>query len=144
MPDFGELVPTGGGETIALMKDKLTIGRNESCDIVLRFPNVSSQHARMTLLQGYWFIKDLESRNGTKVDGFKITSRKRLDPGCNIAFAKHVYTLQYNPEALGAMGTPPSDDDQKEDIARLSLLDSAGLNRRDNKNIYKNRTTFEE
>ena len=69
MPDYGQLVPTGGGDTIFLKKEKLLIGRRESCDIVLRFGNVSGQHARMTLEAGYWFLKDLGSRNGTKVDG---------------------------------------------------------------------------
>ncbi len=80
MPDYGQLVPSGGGDNIYLRKDRLTIGRREGCDIVLRFSNVSGQHARMTLEQGYWFIKDLGSINGTKVNGYRIT-RKRLDPG---------------------------------------------------------------
>ena len=79
MADYGQLVPTGGGDTIYLKKEKLLIGRRENCDIVLRFSNVSGQHARMTLESGYWFMKDLASRNGTKVDGYRI-SRKRLDP----------------------------------------------------------------
>jgi adenylate cyclase len=86
MGDFGQLVPNGGGDPIPLNKDRLLIGRRESCDIVLRFPNVSGQHARMSLEQGYWFLKDLGSRNGTKVEGFRV-DRKRLDPGVKISFA---------------------------------------------------------
>ncbi len=138
MPDFGQLVPTGGGETIHLTKDKILVGRREACDIVLRFANVSGQHVKMTLEQGYWFAKDLGSRNGTKVNNFRI-SRKRLDPGAVISFAKHTYTIEYSPEALGAFGAPPPDDDQIDEVLRSGLLDRAGLDRRDDKQKFSNR-----
>ncbi len=143
MPEFGKLVPSGGGDTIYLRKDRLTIGRREGCDIVLRFANVSSQHARMTLEQGYWFIKDLGSRNGTKVNGYRI-SRKRLDPGAVISLAKHVYTIDYDPESLGAYGPPPPDDDHIEEVLRRGLLDRAGLDRRDNEKKFSNRDLAED
>lgn len=143
MPDYGQLAPTGGGDTIPLKQDKLIIGRRESCDIVLRFGNVSGQHARMSLEGGYWFLKDLGSRNGTKVDGFRI-SRKRLDPGSKISFAKHQFVIEYSPEALGAFGPPPPDDDQMEQVLRRGLLDRAGLSRRDESEGYKNRNLAEE
>lgn len=138
MQEFGQLVPTGGGDNIILTKDRLVIGRRESCDIVLRFANVSGQHARMSLESGYWFLKDLGSRNGTKVDGYRI-SRKRLDPGAKVSFAKHVFTIDYSPEALGAFGPPPPDDDQIEQVLRQGLLDRAGLKRRDDDDKYSNR-----
>ena len=143
MGEFGELVPTGGGETIVLKKDKLVIGRREGCDIVLRFANVSSQHARMTLEGGYWFVKDLGSSNGTKVNGFRV-DRKRLDPDAVISFAKHTYTIQYNPELLGAFGAPPPDDDHIEEVLRKSLMDRAGLQRRSSDNVYKNRNVLDD
>lgn len=143
MADFGQLVPTGGGDPIELKKDKLVIGRRETSDIVLRFGNVSGQHARMTLEQGYWFMKDLGSRNGTKVNGFRI-SRKRLDPGVTISFAKHTYTIEYDPESLGAFGPPPPDDDHIEEVLRHGLLDRAGLHRRDSENKYANRDLAED
>ncbi len=143
MGDFGELVPTGGGETIVLKKDKLVIGRREGCDIVLRFANVSSQHAKMTLENGYWFVKDLGSSNGTKVNGLRV-DRKRLDPESVISFAKHTYTIQYDPESLGAFGAPPPDDDHIEEVLRRSLMDRAGLQRRSSDNTYKNRDILSE
>lgn len=126
---FGELVPTGGGDNIPLLKKRLLIGRRDSCDIALKFANVSSKHCRMSLEQGYWFVNDLNSRNGTKVDDRKII-RKRLDPGCKLSIAKHEYRIEYNPEALGAFGPPPPDDDHIEEMLRRSLLDRAGLTRR--------------
>jgi adenylate cyclase len=141
--EYGQLVPTGGGDNIPLKKKKLLIGRRESCDIVLRYPNVSGQHARLSLEQGYWFLKDLGSRNGTKVDGFRI-SRKRLDPGAKISFAKHVYVMEYSPESLGAFGPPPPDDDHIEEVLRRGLMDRAGLLRRDEEKKYENRDLAED
>jgi adenylate cyclase len=138
MADYGLLVPIGGGDNIVLRKDRLLIGRRESCDIVLRFSNVSGQHARMTLEQGYWFLKDLGSRNGTKVDGYRI-SRKRLDPGAKISIAKHVFEIKYSPEGLGAFGPPPPDDEQIDEVLRRGLMDRAGLDRRSDEDKYTNR-----
>lgn len=40
--EYGELIPLGGGDTIPLKKNQLLVGRRESCDIVLRFANVSA------------------------------------------------------------------------------------------------------
>ena len=79
---YGELVPLGGGDPIPLLKKKLVIGRRESCDIVLRFPNISSRHCELTLQSGYWYIQDLDSRNGIRVNGVRVeVGEKRVDPG---------------------------------------------------------------
>lgn len=126
---FGELIPFGGGDPIPLTKERLLIGRRESCDIVLRFANVSAHHCELTLERGYWFVKDLGSRNGTKVNGLRATTRKRIDPGDRLSIAKHHYEVKYSPAELGAEGPPP-DDAVLSDILGQSLMDSAGLNRR--------------
>lgn len=135
---YGVLIPVGGGDPIPLLKDRLVIGRREGCDIVLKFANVSGQHCRMTVEHGYWFVRDLGSRNGTKVDGQSVV-RKRLDPKCHIAFAKHEYKLVYEPQDLGAFGPPPPDDDHIEEMFKRSLTERAGLNRRSDANPSKNR-----
>ena len=125
---YGQLNPTGGGDPIPLQKTKLLVGRRESCDIVVRFPNVSAHHCQLTIVSGYWFVKDLNSRNGTKVNGTRIT-RKRVNPGDKISVAKHEYAIEYSPAELGASGPPPSDD-ERGDVMGESLLDAAGLERR--------------
>ena len=129
---YGELIPLGGGDPIPLMKKSLLVGRRESCDIVLRFPNISSHHCQLTLDSGYWFVKDLNSRNGLKVDEVRVTE-KRLDPGCTLTIAKHKYEVQYSPLDLGAVGPPPRDDDAASvgAIFGKSLLERAGLAKND-------------
>ena len=129
---FGELIPKGGGDPIPLLKKKLRIGRREDCDIVLSFSNISSHHALLEVEEGYWFVKDLNSRNGVKVAGKRIVPNfsKRLDPRVIVALAKHEYELHYEPSKLGAYGSPPQDE-QFENLLNQPLLDRAGLNKRD-------------
>jgi adenylate cyclase len=125
---YGELVPQGGGDPIPLFKRSLLVGRRESCDIVLRFPNVSAHHCQLTCNGGYWYVRDLESRNGTKVNGMRVTD-KRLDPGDVLSIAKHKYHVKYSPVELGAVGPPP-EEGTDHDIFGQSLLERAGLQRR--------------
>jgi predicted component of type VI protein secretion system len=124
---FGELIPIGGGDPIPLLRPTLLVGRRESCDIVLRFANVSSHHCQLTLNNGYWYVKDLNSRNGIKVNGARVPE-KRLDPGTVLSVAKHQYTVRYSPADNGAVGPPPPDNTEY-DIFSKSLLERAGLDR---------------
>lgn len=122
---YGELVPVGGGDPVPLLKKHLLIGRRESCDIVLRFKNVSAHHCTLTLKGGYWYVKDNKSLNGVKVNGARVT-QKRVDPADQLTIAKHAYKLMYSPHDLGAMGPPPPDE-PVENIMGQSLLQRAGL-----------------
>ena len=124
---LGELVPQGGGDPIPLRKDRLMVGRRETCDIILRFGNVSSNHCELTLESGYWFVKALGSRNGTRLNGYRIT-KKRMDPGDTLSIAKRDYKAKYSPAELGAEGPPP-DVDVMVEIMSQSLLEGAGLER---------------
>jgi adenylate cyclase len=125
---FGELTPVGGGDAIPLLRKSLLVGRRESCDIVLRFSNVSAHHCQLTVNGGYWYVRDLQSRNGVKVNGLRVTE-KRLDPGDILSVAKHKYEVRYSPVELGAVGPPPADQ-LKTDIFSKSLLERAGLEQR--------------
>ena len=130
---YGELIPLGGGDPIPLLKQRLLVGRRESCDIVLRFANVSGQHCELNADSGYWFVTDKGSRNGTKVNGVRVMSmRKRLDPGDILSVAKHKYEIRYSPmDDMGATGPPPPEEEPIREIMSRSLLDRAGLKRRD-------------
>ncbi|MCE5267928.1 MAG: FHA domain-containing protein [Planctomycetaceae bacterium] len=125
---YGELVPVGGGDPIPLLKKSLLIGRRESCDIVLRFSNVSAHHCQLTVSAGYWHVRDLQSRNGVKVNEVRVTD-KRIDPGDVLSVAKHKYEVHYSPIDLGAVGPPPQEVPNA-DVFGKSLLERAGLEKR--------------
>lgn len=50
------------------------IGRTQSADIHLNVPVVSRQHARLARVGNEYWIIDLSSTNGTKVNGHRISS----------------------------------------------------------------------
>jgi len=125
---YGELVPVGGGDAIPLFKKELLVGRRESCDIVLRFSNVSAHHCQLTVNSGYWYVRDLQSRNGVKVNGIRVTD-KLLHPGDILSIARHKYEVRYSPIDLGALGPPPAEV-MESDIFGKSLLERAGLEQR--------------
>jgi len=139
---YGELVPVGGGDPIPLLKRSLMVGRRESCDIVLRFANVSAHHCQLTINGGYWQVRDLNSRNGTKVNGVRV-KEKRVDPGDVLSIAKHKYEVLYSPAELGAVGPPPPDTTEF-DIFGKSLMERAGLQKRDIRKVRELQDPDEE
>jgi adenylate cyclase len=122
----GELVPVGGGDNIPLIRNKLTIGRRESCYVCLRFPNISGLHCELSYQDGYWLIRDLGSKNGVKVNGVKV-KQKALSGGDKIAVATREFVIEYTTRA----GQRTLDEilDEEEDVMRQSLLERAGLSR---------------
>lgn len=122
---LGELLPVGGGDPIPLLKSPLLVGRRESCDIVLRFPNVSGSHCELSIDGGYWTVRDMGSSNGTKVNGARV-SEQRLDPGDTLTIAKHQFEIAYEPSKLGAKALPESVE-AINDLFSRPLLESAGL-----------------
>ena len=71
--------------THELIGDAVTIGRAPSNDIVIDHPTVSAQHARLTKSTSGYRIKDLESTNGTQINGVSI-SDAQLKNGAEIRF----------------------------------------------------------
>jgi adenylate cyclase len=126
----GELIPVGGGDNVPLVREVLTIGRRESCDICMRYPNISGLHAELTFRNGYWYIKDKNSTNGIKVNGARV-QEKLLHPKDEISIGKRRYTIHYELPA----DQRGLEEVQEEDILSQSLLERAGLekprNRRD-------------
>jgi len=120
----GELVPQGGGDSIPLLRPKLTVGRMETCDICLRLPNISKHHCELVFQDGFWWIRDLNSTNGIKVNGERVL-KKVLRNDDTITLAKRVYKIEYiHPVGQHALAELL---EQEEDILSQSLLERAGL-----------------
>ncbi len=121
---FGELVPIGGGDAIPLVSEVMTIGRRESCDICLKFQNISGTHCELSLRNGVWHIRDLNSTNGIKVNGER-TLRRPLRPGDEIDIAKHRYIIQY--QITSGAKLEEVFAEEEDNVFGQSLLEKAGL-----------------
>ncbi len=121
---FGELVPVGGGDAIPLVSEVMTIGRRESCDICLKFQNISGTHCELALKNGIWHLRDLNSTNGVKVNGER-TLRRPLRPGDEIGIAGRKYIIQY--QLASGVRVEDIFSEEEENVFGQSLMEKAGL-----------------
>src|SRR3954447_433228 len=81
---FGEAPSTvAATEVVAFTGERLSIGRDPANDVVLDDPNVSRFHAEVVARAGNVEVRDLGSRNGTRVDG-SLTTGATLTSGTDI------------------------------------------------------------
>ena len=66
------------GEHIPLSGDKVVLGRNPDCNIIIPETSVSRDHAHILRIQGKYFIEDQRSRNHTFVNNQQIAARMAL------------------------------------------------------------------
>jgi DNA-binding winged helix-turn-helix (wHTH) protein len=86
-------LPLPDGEHIA--------GRDAECSLVIDGTTVSRRHARITVARGAATIEDLDSTNGTHVNGTRISAPTRLAPGDEFALGSEVLRVrQRSPSAL--------------------------------------------
>jgi len=64
----------GESHVIELSTGSHIVGRNRTCDFVIRNPSISGQHVRLDVREGEIYFRDLLSRNGTSVNGTKMES----------------------------------------------------------------------
>lgn len=72
-----------GVPRITDLRPQLSIGRTEGNDLVLNHPSVSRRHARIEERAGGWWIVDLKSTNGVKVNG-NLTTESKISAGDTI------------------------------------------------------------
>lgn len=67
------------------------IGRSPDCDLVLPSiaETVSAFHAEFRIQGGFLCVQDTDSRNGTFVDGQRITGWTKLRPGSSVRLGRH-------------------------------------------------------
>jgi pSer/pThr/pTyr-binding forkhead associated (FHA) protein len=79
------------------------VGRDPRVDVAVLHASVSSEHATMKLTNGKWSIVDNSSRNGTEVEGNRITEHE-LTSGATIRLGD--VKFYFWPEALPKMEPP--------------------------------------
>jgi hypothetical protein len=72
LASFGIAAGPRYGEQIPVPAPVVTIGRASGCELVIDDDSVSARHARLEFDLGAWRITDLESINGTAIEGVKL------------------------------------------------------------------------
>ncbi len=81
----------------------MVLGREEGCDIVIPVRQISRKHLRITVDGGSAVIEDMGSKNGTWVNGHRLTDLRELEDGDEIRIAKDI-RLRF----VGSGATAPS------------------------------------
>ena len=76
------------GQRLAVKTPVVNIGRADYNDVVLPDESVSTTHAKLQRREGVWVLVDLESTNGTFVDGDQVKGEMPLAPGASVRFGE--------------------------------------------------------
>ena len=71
-----------------------TLGRSRQCDLVLGDPNVSRRHAEIRPRGGSWVLTDLDSTNGSRVNGRPVQGSEVIRPGDEIELGATVLKFE--------------------------------------------------
>ena len=69
------------GSRHVLDTERVTIGRQTGCSIVIRDTNVSREHVQLRRRPNGWTVRDLGSTNGTKLNGVRVEGEQMLANG---------------------------------------------------------------
>jgi pSer/pThr/pTyr-binding forkhead associated (FHA) protein len=91
------LVITSGpreGMAIDLPDEQLTIGRSSESGLVIRDDYTSTHHARLMLWNDQWVVQDLDSTNGTFLDGVRVTLPTPVPPNVPVTIGTTTFELR--------------------------------------------------
>jgi hypothetical protein len=84
---------------------EFSIGRDASCDLAIADMTVSRQHATLERTPDGWLLSDLESTNGTRVNGWRVRGKVTVRPGDLISFG-NLEVVFAREDTLPPAGTP--------------------------------------
>lgn len=95
-PAFLRIAPTEGegGREVRISGDRLLVGRAPDCGVVLSSTKVSARHAEIAWRDGRWWVRDLGSVNGCRLNG-KPVQASPLAPGDEIRI--YPYRISFSP-----------------------------------------------
>ncbi|WP_353808174.1 FHA domain-containing protein FhaB/FipA [Agromyces sp. SYSU T00194] len=92
-----KLVITSGGKAgseFPLGRDEITIGRSSDSSIIIRDDYTSNHHARLMLWSNQWMIQDLDSTNGTFLNGSRVTVPAAVPLGATVKVGATTFELR--------------------------------------------------
>jgi DNA-binding winged helix-turn-helix (wHTH) protein len=94
------------GQRWTIQSDTLIVGRGTECDLVLPERQVSRQHIKIKLIDDRYWVEDLDSKNGTWVNGQQLKGERPLRDGDEIHLALAVKMAFVESEATAPLNFP--------------------------------------
>ncbi|MCA9033579.1 MAG: EAL domain-containing protein [Planctomycetaceae bacterium] len=83
----------GTCQKVAVSVSNFLVGRSSSCHLTIADPTVSGRHAELLVIDRDLFIRDLNSTNGTLLNGRRVQNLTGLRSGDVLHFGSVMYTL---------------------------------------------------
>jgi DNA-binding response OmpR family regulator len=99
--------PDGSTTERALDGAPVVLGRDETCDVVVISRLVSRRHAQISRVGNQYLLEDLNSRNGTQLNGQPISSSQPLRDGDRISLGGSGEIVFLDGDATSTRPTPP-------------------------------------
>jgi pSer/pThr/pTyr-binding forkhead associated (FHA) protein len=103
-PVLGNFLVRAGalkGQRLVVKTPVANIGRADYNDLVIPDESVSTTHAKLQRREGVWVLVDLDSTNGTFVDGDRVKGESPLAPGATIRFGDVSLVFEPTDDAAG-------------------------------------------
>jgi len=97
-------------QAFPLSEAGVTVGRSSDNDLVIEHVSVSGKHAYLSCSEGNWWLEDLNSTNGSSVDGAPVSGRVPLMDGQRIGIAQVEMELHLHGQAPSESIVTPSAD----------------------------------
>ena len=81
------------GQVFTGFGNQVIIGREADCQVQINASGISRHHARISYINGQWVIEDLQSANGTFVNGQRIHQPQPLQPSDTVGLASVNFTF---------------------------------------------------
>src|SRR5881409_1318694 len=91
------------GQRLQVKTPVANIGRADYNDLVIPDPSVSTSHAKLQRREGVWVLVDLESTNGSFVDGERVKGDAPLAPGAMVRLGDVQLVFEPTDDALGVV-----------------------------------------
>lgn len=89
----GKEFPLNPKTTDADVPASVTVGRGKHCDLVFAGTHLSREHARLELHNNYLILHDLDSANGSFVNGKRVHAHIKVLPGDQIRLDVHTFRV---------------------------------------------------
>src|SRR6516165_8996455 len=86
---------TNRARVVNLQSAETIIGRRHDCDLRILSSQVSRRHCLLSIHDGYLTVEDLDSVNGTLVNGKRVAGKQPLRPGDRLEVGPLRFTVEY-------------------------------------------------
>jgi len=96
--------PENEDRQLVFTQSSVVIGRDPECDCFLSHNTISARHARLAFHHGQWWVDDLFSTNGSKLNGDPLQMPTVVVNGDKIYCGQIILTVLFKTEPHQSLG----------------------------------------